>query len=46
MGSDFCGPPRLEEGDTVCIVVDGYSSFSSGDYVLNIDYGGIGEICP
>ena len=46
MGSDFCRLPRLTEGDTVFIVVNGYSSFSSGDYVLNIDYGGIGEPCP
>jgi hypothetical protein len=28
----------LESGDTVFIVVDGYSSFASGAYVLNIDY--------
>ena len=36
----------LEEGDTVFIVVDGYSSWSSGDYILNIEYDASGGSCP
>ena len=36
----------LEAGDTVFIVVDGYSSSSYGSYVLNIDYDASGGSCP
>ena len=53
---DYYGTPSLglrsrvdvsmDEGDTVFIVVDGYSSFSSGAYVLNIDYDTSGGSCP
>ena len=53
---DYYGTPSLglrspvdvsmDEGDTVFIVVDGYSSFSSGAYVLNIDYDTSVGSCP